>query len=178
MSADSEKAVVSAVPMYDVELKSVGEVNSLGNFDFSTGGSDAPNKGAGEFYGRLLDFAVAIRLKAADNDKGMKGFYVPEEVEEWTFRIDTKIMEDKNETSLQALLWDYKENKRSETGQNGRDLTNGSSGQGLYFAGSPAPHQFFGPVQQLYCQRRRNVDIYTKRRRKHRCDGKGSKPLR
>lgn len=136
MSADSEKAVVSAVPMYDVELKSVGEVNSLGNFDFSTGGSDAPNKGAGDVYGRLLDFAVAIRLKAADNDKGMKGFYVPEEVEEWTFRIDTKIMEDKNETSLQALLWDYKENKRSETGQNGRDLTNGSSGQGLYFAGS------------------------------------------
>ena len=65
-----------------------------------------------------------------------------------------------------------KENKRSETGQNGRDLTNGSSGQGLYFAGS-RPSPLFGPSPTAILSTTEERGLYTKRRRKHEMTVKG-----
>ena len=135
MSSDDEKAIVSATPMYDIELVNVGKMNSYNTFDFSSGNAGAPNADKGNVEGRLMDFGVGIRLKAVDSDKGMKGFYIPEKFDDWTFKLNTGIKENGNPSQQQPLLWDYKENRRETTGDNGRDLTNGTNDSSV-FAGT------------------------------------------
>ena len=135
MSSDDEKAIVSATPMYDIELVNVGKMNSYNTFDFSSGNAGAPNADKGNVEGRLMDFGVGIRLKAVDSDKGMKGFYIPEKFDDWTFKLNAGIKENGNPLQQQPLLWDYKENKRDTTGDNGRDLTNGTNDSSI-FAGT------------------------------------------
>lgn len=135
MSSDDEKAIVSATPMYDIELVNVGKMNSYNTFDFSSGNAGAPNADKGNIEGRLMDFGVGIRLKAIDSDKGMKGFYIPKKFDNWTFKLNPGIKENGNPSQQQPLLWDYKENKRETTGDNGRDLTNGTNDSSV-FAGT------------------------------------------
>lgn len=134
MSADDEKALVSATPMYDIELVNVGKMNSYNTFDFSSGNTGAPNTGKGNVDGRLMDFGVGIRLKSVNSDKGKKGFYIPDKFDNWTFKLNTGVKEN-GKPSQQPLLWDYKENNRNTTGASGRDMTNGTNG-GEYFAGT------------------------------------------
>ncbi|WP_052466618.1 Cna B-type domain-containing protein [Beduini massiliensis] len=135
MKKDSEKMIISAVPMYDIELVSANKLGSIGNFDFKSGTDNAPNKMDAIIYGRLMDFGVAVRLKAIDSDKGMKGIYIPEPTDTISFKIDAAISENGTLQTSKPFLWDYKENKRGSEGIFGRDLTNGSSDTGL-FAGS------------------------------------------
>lgn len=44
MSDDAEKAIVSATPMYDIELVNPNKAGYAGNFDFSSGTATAPTK--------------------------------------------------------------------------------------------------------------------------------------
>jgi len=44
MSGTDEKAIVSAVPMYDIELVNPTKMNSVGTYDFSTGNGTASNR--------------------------------------------------------------------------------------------------------------------------------------
>ena len=134
MSADTEKAIVSATPMYDIELVNVGKMNSYNTFDFSSGNAGAPNAGKGNVDGRLMDFGVGIRLKSVDSEKGKKGFYIPDKFDNWTFKLNTGIKENGKPSQQQPLLWDYKENNRNTTGASGRDMTNGTNA--AYFAGA------------------------------------------
>ena len=145
MSGTDEKAIVSAVPMYDIELVNPTKMNSVGTYDFSTGNGTASNKDAGSVYGRLLDFGVGLRMKAVDSNKGMKGFYVPETTDSLTFTIHPSISENGVPTSLQALLWDYKENTYGTTGIGGRDLTNGAGNTDVYAATLPQTNSAGSP---------------------------------
>ena len=145
MSGTDEKAIVSAVPMYDIELVNPTKMNSIGTYDFSTGNGTASNKDAGSVYGRLLDFGVGLRMKAVDSNKGMKGFYVPETTDNLTFTIHPSISENGVPTSLQALLWDYKENTYGTTGIGGRDLTNGAGNADVYAAALPQTNSAGSP---------------------------------
>ena len=112
---------------------------------FSTGNGTASNKDAGSVYGRLLDFGVGLRMKAVDSNKGMKGFYVPETTDNLTFTIHPSISENGVPTSLQALLWDYKENTYGTTGIGGRDLTNGAGNADVYAAALPQTNSAGSP---------------------------------
>lgn len=132
MSLDNEKAIVSAAPFFDIELISEKKLGTLSTYDFSTGNSGAPNKSSGNIYGRLMNFGVAVRLKSPDNNKGMKGFYIPRDDVDITFKITPRIEGDKTNT-MKALLWDYKTNNNAtRTGQNGRDLTAGGDSSSIF----------------------------------------------
>lgn len=69
MSQDEEKAIVSATPMYDIELVNPNKAGYVGEFDFASGVNQAPNKDAGSVNGRLMDFGIGIRLKAVNSEK-------------------------------------------------------------------------------------------------------------
>lgn len=121
MSADNEKCIISAKPMFDLELVAVGQINKIGTYDFSTGNSTAPNKDQGNVYGRMIDYGVAVRINSNDAEKKQKGLYIPEDIDEMTFTIQPSV----EGTTIKPLLWDYKKNTYGKNGQNNRDLSGG-----------------------------------------------------
>ena len=52
-----------------------------------------------------MDFGVGIRLKAVDSDKGMKGFYIPEKFDDWTFKLNAGIKENGNPLQQQPFYY-------------------------------------------------------------------------
>jgi uncharacterized repeat protein (TIGR01451 family) len=141
MNAENEKVIVSAKPMFDIELVQGGQLNALSTYDFSLGNTGAPNNNQGEVYGRMIDFGVAVRINSNDTNKGLKGLYLPEDTEEMTFTIKPTV---EGET-IKPLLWDYKENTYGNNGKNGRDLTTGLTGSTLGYCGKlPLSNKNYG----------------------------------
>ena len=132
MSADNEKCIISAKPMFDLELVAAGQINKIGTYDFSTGNSTAPNKDQGNVYGRMIDYGVAVRINSNDAEKKQKGLYIPEDIDEMTFTIQPSV----EGTTIKPLLWDYKKNTYGKNGQNNRDLSGGITSTQSGYVGS------------------------------------------
>lgn len=123
-SIDPEPVKVSAAPNYNVQLVRNTQIQWRDDYDFSTGNSGAVNNTAGTISGRMYGYGINIELRNADKDKKFKGIELPEG--KITFDLDlTAYISGVDSTGTGAgqimpMLWDYKGNSGTTTGNEGR----------------------------------------------------------
>lgn len=119
VTVKTDPIIISARPMYNVELQLDGYTNTAVNkFDFTTGNDKAPNKDHKEIKeGRMGSLGAVLQICGKGNGTGLRGVEFPNLTQRITFDIslDSTFRPEGSDTDVEInyykpLLWSAEEN--------------------------------------------------------------------
>ncbi len=85
-TVSASPVTVSSEPRYNILIND-GRKQMLGTFNFNTGNDQALNQGAGQVYGRRVNYGLAVQIYGKSKDHGLRGCEIPNG-DDITFDLD------------------------------------------------------------------------------------------